>query len=1259
MRFRKLTIGGIRVRKLGRVLAYSVWFGAASTVIIGCGGGGSSGSSTVGPTNPVGPVTPPLLGNVSSISFTEVNVGFNRKFSTDLALLSDAERFGGGAAAGDIDNDGDVDLYVVGRDDDPNHMYVNLGNNRFEEVGSEMGVNVSHWGSGPAFGDIDGDGDLDLFVGAVANYPIFLFENRLGEGEGFVDITRTSGLSTPARNTVSALFYDYDRDGFLDLIVTHWGQDWPTGNDSYTIWRNNGDKSFSSMSVESGIATTLVENGIDWSFTPSFSDIDNDGDGDLLIASDFGESQVYLNEDDGTFTRITDRDVIIDQNGMGSAVGDFDNDGDMDWFVTSIYDLDTDEGGFFGNRLYRNTGNGVFDDVTEASGTADGDWGWGACTGDFDNDGFLDLVQVNGWVTTDYKDFQRRPMRFFYNTRTKGLIFTDVHDEVGLSNDGQGRAIVCFDSDQDGDLDIVLVNGSIDHIIYYRNDSRNLGNYLVVELEGLGANRFGIGARITVTTSEHTLIRDLGSSNNFTSHDPFEVHFGIGSSSTVDVAVGWPDGTITELDSVEANQRIKVAATESNLRLVVISGEGTGAYGLGERITIQAKDPEEGYYFSHWSGSDDSIVFDDKYSQITMVTMPNRTVSVKANYLPGVAPSDPVSVARRWNEILLQAIRNDYARPTVHARNLFHVSAAMYDAWSAFRPIERPWLLGAEQAGSACEFDSSDVESFDEAAVTQAISLAAYRLIRHRFEVSPGASRIARDADSLLEFLGYDRTNHSQDYTSGEGAALGNYIAACYVRFGLNDHSNEVNDYANVSYDPINPALKPHEPGNANIEDLNRWQPLSLLAFIDQAGNPSDSEPDFLSPEWGQVWPFALDDEDLTVYQRDGFDYWVYHDPGPPPLIGGNAEEFYKWGFELVAHWASHLDAEEEVSWDISPKSIGNIQNYPDALDLEGYESFYDDLNGGDSGLGHVMNPSTGLPYDEQLVPRGDYTRVLAEFWADGPESETPPGHWFVIVNEVNEHPLLERKFGGTGPELEPLEWDIKIYFSLGGAMHDAAITAWGIKGWYDYIRPISSIRAMSDRGQSSDESMPSYDSWGIGLVDGYVELVEADDPLAGEESENVGKVKIRSWRGPDFVEDPTTDIGGVGWILAENWWPYQRPSFVTPPFAGYVSGHSTYSRAAAEVLTAITGDAFFPGGMSSFEIAKNDFLVFEKGPSVDMTLQWATYTDASDQCSLSRIWGGIHPPADDIPGRLIGIDIGQDAFAHAKAYFDGELPNE
>jgi hypothetical protein len=196
----------------------------------------------------------------------------------------------------------------------------------------------------------------------------------------------------------------------------------------------------------------------------------------------------------------------------------------------------------------------------------------------------------------------------------------------------------------------------------------------------------------------------------------------------------------------------------------------------------------------------------------------------------------------------------------------------------------------------------------------------------------------------------------------------------------------------------------------------------------------------------------------------------------------------------------------------------------------------------------------------------------------------------------------------------------------------------------------------MAARGQSSDPNMPSYSPHGLPLFPGKIELVGPDDPLAGVVGQHVGKIKLHAWKGPDYIFDPAVDEAGVDWILAENWWPYQRPSFVTPPFAGYISGHSTFSRAAAEVMTMLTGDEYFPGGMGEFFAPKNEFLVFEEGPSQDIMLQWATYRDASDQTSLSRIWGGIHPPADDLPGRILGERIGIRAFHQAEGYFNGQL---
>jgi hypothetical protein len=611
------------------------------------------------------------------------------------------------------------------------------------------------------------------------------------------------------------------------------------------------------------------------------------------------------------------------------------------------------------------------------------------------------------------------------------------------------------------------------------------------------------------------------------------------------------------------------------------------------------------------------------------------------------------SVARMWNEVLLLAIRNDFARPTIHARNLFHISSAMFDAWSVYKPRAKGFLFGNELAGFACSSSDFDLPIDILPHQEQAISYAAYRIIQHRFIFSPGSVQIMAAANALMLSLGYNLDDESLDYAQGSAVALGNYIADCYIEFGLQDGANEPKFYANTSYQPVNPplVLSSSDVGNPSILNLDRWQPLSIEGFVDQAGNRIDEAPTFLSPEWGQVVPFALSDNDKTVFTRDGFDYQVYHDPGMPPLIDSALSEQYKWGFSLVSMWSSHLDQNDGVMWDISPKSIGNISEFPQSF--EEFSEFYKQLEGGDPSTGYGLNPITNQPYAEQIVPRGDYTRVLAEFWADGPESETPPGHWFVILNAVSDHPLLEKRWAGVGDILGPLEWDIKSYFAMGGTMHDSAVAAWGIKGRYDYVRPVSAIRAMADLGQSSDPLLPSYHINGLPLMENYIELVTATDPLANGNPQHIGKIKLYAWKGPDYVIDPLTEQAGVGWILAEQWWPYQRPNFVTPSFAGYVSGHSTYSRAAADLLESITGTAYFPGGMSEFEVVANNFLVFEAGPSVSMTLQWATYQDASDQCSLSRIWGGIHPPTDDIPGRIIGAKIAIDSFELVQSIFE------
>ena len=633
-------------------------------------------------------------------------------------------------------------------------------------------------------------------------------------------------------------------------------------------------------------------------------------------------------------------------------------------------------------------------------------------------------------------------------------------------------------------------------------------------------------------------------------------------------------------------------------------------------------------------------------------------------------------VAYEWIEVQLKGIRVDFARPPIHSRNLYHVSLAMYDAWAAYDDVAEPMLLGHTLGGYTADFSGipENILPFLDipSARKEAISYAAYRVLTHRYATSPGVITAQARFDSLFTALGYDPSITSENYQFGSPAALGNYIAQQVIAFGLQDGSNEAFDYTNVYYEPFNDQLVVSDPGNPTVTDPNRWQPLAINGFVDQSGQVLDSSPPFQSPEWGWVAPFSLSDDQMTMYERDGELWPTWLDPGAPVYIGGDqsaaSDSMFKHHFAMVSIWQSHHDPANGVMIDVSPANIGNAPEFPETL--AEYGEFYTYFEGGDAGAGHSTNPATGLPYEEQTVPLGDYGRILAEFWADGPDSETPPGHWFSISNEVMSHPAFTYDWMGEGEELDPLQYEVQFYLTLGGAVHDAAIAAWSVKGYYDYTRPISAIRYMADQGQSSDPALPSFSPNGIPLYPGYIEIVDDTDSLAGTNGENIGKIKVYTWKGPDYIDtyeaengldvpvDTVGNISGVDWILAENWWPYQRPSFVTPPFAGYVSGHSTFSRSAAEVLTAITGDPFFPGGMGQFECPQNDFLVFEVGPSVDVTLQWATYYDASDQCSLSRIWGGIHPVTDDIRGRQMGVICGTQAVELANAYFSGAINN-
>jgi hypothetical protein len=533
-----------------------------------------------------------------------------------------------------------------------------------------------------------------------------------------------------------------------------------------------------------------------------------------------------------------------------------------------------------------------------------------------------------------------------------------------------------------------------------------------------------------------------------------------------------------------------------------------------------------------------------------------------------------------------------------------------------------------------------------------------------------------------MQAHGYDYRNFSADYTSGSPAALGNYVAQCVLRMSNGDGSNEENNYSGAKYPQMNPLMEVANPGPGKGVNPNRWQPLKLKNAIDIDGYPVlecnclgrtasslidslDSSghvqftgtQNFQGFDWGRVKPFALNRRDRIIYQRDRHDFFLYKDPGPDflprldTLNGSGTSKEYMWNYALVAAWSSLVNPSDTTHWDASPRGMGNVTQYP--RNLAELPDFYEVQTGRDHGKGYSLNPVTKQPYASKVIPRSDFVRAAVQYWAEGPNTETPPGHWITLLNYISEQPGLVKKFNGKGRLMNDLEWDVKACFVVGGALHDAAISAWGVKGRYDSARPITALRYMANRGQSSDPTQPSFHPAGIPLQPGKIELVKKGDPLAGPKNINVGKIKIFAWKGPYAATDTRIETIGVDWILAENWFPYQPRTPVTPPFAGFVSGHAAFAHAAAEAFTLLTGDAYFPGGLGEFTVTANNALISqEKGPSVDVPLQWATYRDAANQASLSRLWAGTNTPFDDIPGRLIGAEVGTAAFQLAKTYF-------
>jgi hypothetical protein len=505
----------------------------------------------------------------------------------------------------------------------------------------------------------------------------------------------------------------------------------------------------------------------------------------------------------------------------------------------------------------------------------------------------------------------------------------------------------------------------------------------------------------------------------------------------------------------------------------------------------------------------------------------------------------PDNLVLQWNELALSAVRNEIViRPTTATRQLFLLHAAMYDAWSAFHPQAKPYALDPAVKVAAGQNTA--------AAQQAAISQAAYQVLRHEF---PRFERDRKGFSRQLIRLGL-RIRSSGDSESPAG--IGYLAARAVMEKRATDGSNPTGTYTEITsdyYPQRYAAINPDDPRISGVPgkdgfDPNRWQPLRVpyprnprvagRYVINHDDRTTYDIQRFMTPQWGTVTPFAL---------TSGSELR----PPPPPHLGSDAP---------------YTDA--------TGKQTTNDQAYRDQV-------------------AELMQINAGLTED---------FKVIAEFWADGPRSDSPPGHWNQLAHGISER------------DHHTVDDDIKMYFALNAAVLDAGIAAWECKRYYDYVRPVTAIHYLY------------YDQ------------------------------TIRGWGGQNR---------GTETMLGQDWQPYQQQSFVTPGFPEYVSGHSSFSAAAATVLQLFSGsDSFYDGHTRTSQdidgdgeadllgqfIFKPGRSFFEDVPHEDVVLRWPTLQDAANQAAMSRRYGGIHFQDGDLRGRELGRAAGRRAFDRARSYW-------
>ena len=545
-------------------------------------GQGMVGGGTAVPARPLPPGVKPPVVDYRDVAAQAGLVGINVSGS-ETSKQYIVEMSGNGVAIFDYDNDGLPDIFVVnaGRLEEgaaqPKHfLYHNLGGLKFEDVTEQAGIKHTGWGQGVCVGDVDNHGYPDLFI---TQWGQNVFYRNLGNGT-FKDETRERGLLSPKpRWSTSCAFIDFNRDGFLDLVVVHYIDfdiahtphpgdtaqcQWkgkavmcgPRGLPPETVsfYQNDGHGHFTDVSDQVHISSSPC-----YCFTAVTGDFDNDGWPDIFVSSDATANLYFHNLGGKRFEEIGVRAGLAynedgrEQSGMGATAGDFDGDGLLDIFKTNFAD-DTP-------TMYKNRGKNDFQDVTVDSGLAVTTKfvGWGTSFLDFDNDGWKDLIIANGHVypevDTGHTAETYKEPRLLYWNRGDGQYFgMSSQAGPGITDIHSSRGLAVGDLDNDGNEEIVIVNMAEQPSLL--KNFASSGNSLT--LRAVTAGRDAIGARITVTAGGHKQVDEVRSGGNYMSQNDFRLHFGLGRAAAAEVSIRWLDGKVEDLGSVAAGEIVTV-----------------------------------------------------------------------------------------------------------------------------------------------------------------------------------------------------------------------------------------------------------------------------------------------------------------------------------------------------------------------------------------------------------------------------------------------------------------------------------------------------------------------------------------------------------------------------------------------------------------------------------------------------------------------------------------------------------------------------